>query len=103
MDPTRPGQYGPRVQIRDDAAVQDRLIGFIGRDPAWSPPPTPAPGAGNVRQVRILQQALRPSRSRINARSVRCGQSAEHREVLDVPGEQRSVESDGGGGDGEIC
>lgn len=31
------GQYGPRVPVPDDAAVQDRLIGFIGRDPAWAP------------------------------------------------------------------
>jgi len=29
------GQYGPRVAVPDDAPVQDRLIGFIGRDPAW--------------------------------------------------------------------
>jgi len=32
------GQYGPRVAVPDDASVQDRLIGFIGRDPAWQPP-----------------------------------------------------------------
>ncbi|WP_226345566.1 TIGR03086 family metal-binding protein [Agilicoccus flavus] len=32
------GQYGPRVDVRDDAPVQDRLMGFIGRDPAWRPP-----------------------------------------------------------------
>jgi uncharacterized protein (TIGR03086 family) len=31
------GQYGPRVEVPDDASVQDRLIGFIGRDPAWRP------------------------------------------------------------------
>lgn len=31
------GQYGPRVPVPDDASVQDRLIGFIGRDPGWSP------------------------------------------------------------------
>jgi len=29
------GQYGPRVVVADDAPVQDRLLGFIGRDPAW--------------------------------------------------------------------
>jgi len=29
------GQYGPRVPVRDDAPVQDRLVGFIGRDPGW--------------------------------------------------------------------
>ena len=27
------GQYGPRVEVPTDAQVQDRLIGFIGRDP----------------------------------------------------------------------
>jgi uncharacterized protein (TIGR03086 family) len=32
------GQYGQRVDVRDDAPVQDRLIGFIGRDPGWRPP-----------------------------------------------------------------
>ena len=31
------GQYGPRVPVPDDAPSQDRLIAFIGRDPAWSP------------------------------------------------------------------
>ncbi len=30
------GQYGPRVPVPDDAPVQDRLIGFIGRDPGWN-------------------------------------------------------------------
>lgn len=30
------GQYGPAVAVPDDAPVQDRLIGFIGRDPAWA-------------------------------------------------------------------
>lgn len=29
------GQYGPRVAVADDASAQDRLIAFIGRDPAW--------------------------------------------------------------------
>jgi uncharacterized protein (TIGR03086 family) len=32
------GQYGPAVPVADDAPVQDRFIGFIGRDPAWQPP-----------------------------------------------------------------
>jgi uncharacterized protein (TIGR03086 family) len=32
------GQFGPRVPVPDDAPVQDRLIGFIGRDPGWRPP-----------------------------------------------------------------
>jgi uncharacterized protein (TIGR03086 family) len=31
------GHYGPAVAVPDDAPVQDRLIGFIGRDPQWSP------------------------------------------------------------------
>lgn len=30
------GQYGPPVAVPDDADVQTRLIGFIGRDPNWS-------------------------------------------------------------------
>ena len=29
------GQYGPRVEVADDADVQVRLLGFIGRDPFW--------------------------------------------------------------------
>ena len=31
------GQYGPRVAVPDDAGVQARLLGFIGRDPFWTP------------------------------------------------------------------
>jgi uncharacterized protein (TIGR03086 family) len=31
------GQYGPAVPVAADAPVQDRLIAFIGRDPAWRP------------------------------------------------------------------
>jgi uncharacterized protein (TIGR03086 family) len=31
------GEYGPRVPVPDDASAQDRLVGFIGRDPAWRP------------------------------------------------------------------
>lgn len=31
------GQYGPRVEVADDADIQSRLIAFIGRDPAWRP------------------------------------------------------------------
>ncbi len=30
------GQYGPRVPVAADAGPQDRLIGFIGRDPSWT-------------------------------------------------------------------
>ena len=32
------GQYGPPVPVPADAPVVDRLMGFIGRDPAWTPP-----------------------------------------------------------------
>lgn len=31
------GQYGPRVPTADDADARTRLIGFIGRDPFWTP------------------------------------------------------------------
>lgn len=31
------GQFGPRVAVPDDASAQDRLMGFLGRDPAWRP------------------------------------------------------------------
>lgn len=31
------GQYGPAVPVAADASVQDQLLGFIGRDPAWRP------------------------------------------------------------------
>jgi len=31
------GQYGPRVPVPDDADAQTRLLGFIGRDPFWTP------------------------------------------------------------------
>lgn len=31
------GQYGARVAVPDEAGWQDRLIGFIGRDPGWRP------------------------------------------------------------------
>jgi uncharacterized protein (TIGR03086 family) len=32
------GQYGPRVPVPDSADAQSKLIGFIGRDPQWTPP-----------------------------------------------------------------
>lgn len=32
----RSGQYGPRVDVPADASAQDRLMGFIGRDPRWA-------------------------------------------------------------------
>jgi uncharacterized protein (TIGR03086 family) len=31
------GQYGARVDVPADAPAQDRLAGFIGRDPEWRP------------------------------------------------------------------
>jgi uncharacterized protein (TIGR03086 family) len=36
------GQYGPRIELPDDASVQDRFIAFIGRDPSWALPEGPA-------------------------------------------------------------
>lgn len=32
------GHYGPAVLVAEDAPVTDRLMGFVGRDPHWSPP-----------------------------------------------------------------
>ncbi|WP_199429539.1 TIGR03086 family metal-binding protein [Qaidamihabitans albus] len=32
------GHFGPAVPVADGASAQDRLMAFIGRDPAWSPP-----------------------------------------------------------------
>jgi uncharacterized protein (TIGR03086 family) len=32
------GQYGAPVAVPADAPVVERLMGFIGRDPAWRPP-----------------------------------------------------------------
>ncbi|GAB3862801.1 maleylpyruvate isomerase family mycothiol-dependent enzyme [Nocardioides maradonensis] len=29
------GQFGPRVEVPDDASAQDRFVAFIGRDPGW--------------------------------------------------------------------
>lgn len=31
------GQYGPAIPVPADAPAQDRLLGFIGRDPSWRP------------------------------------------------------------------
>lgn len=31
------GQFGTRVVVPGGASAQDRLIGFIGRDPSWRP------------------------------------------------------------------
>ena len=32
------GQYGPRVDVPETADITDKLMGFIGRDPSWTPP-----------------------------------------------------------------
>ncbi|GAA1103878.1 maleylpyruvate isomerase family mycothiol-dependent enzyme [Nocardiopsis metallicus] len=32
------GEYGPEVPVSPQASEQDRLLAFIGRDPAWQPP-----------------------------------------------------------------
>lgn len=32
------GQFGTRVAVPAGASAQDRLLGFIGRDPSWRPP-----------------------------------------------------------------
>lgn len=34
------GHYGTRTPVPTDATVQDELIAFIGRDPAWTPADT---------------------------------------------------------------
>jgi uncharacterized protein (TIGR03086 family) len=30
------GQYGPKMPVSPDAPVQDQLMAFVGRDPAWT-------------------------------------------------------------------
>lgn len=32
------GWYGPPVPVPDDAPLQDRVLGRLGRDPRWTPP-----------------------------------------------------------------
>jgi uncharacterized protein (TIGR03086 family) len=32
--------FGPPFPVPEDAPVGDRLLGFFGRDPGWSPPPS---------------------------------------------------------------
>jgi hypothetical protein len=31
------GQFGPAVPVAEGASAQDKLMAFIGRDPAWTP------------------------------------------------------------------
>ena len=31
------GQFGPAMPVAHGASAQDRLMAFIGRDPAWQP------------------------------------------------------------------
>jgi hypothetical protein len=35
----RNGWYGPVVAIPDDAGLQDRVLGLLGRDPHWTTTP----------------------------------------------------------------
>jgi hypothetical protein len=30
--------FGPEFEVPEDAPLQDRLLGLIGRDPGWSAP-----------------------------------------------------------------
>lgn len=46
------GQYGPRVPVPGDAPVQDQLVGFIGRDPHWTPSPDSRPSGAPVHPYR---------------------------------------------------
>ncbi len=32
------GWYGPAVPVPEDAPLQDRVLGMLGRDPRWTPP-----------------------------------------------------------------
>jgi uncharacterized protein (TIGR03086 family) len=41
------GQFGVRVEVPDDAGPQTRLLGFIGRDPFWTPGLSGADGHGD--------------------------------------------------------
>ncbi len=34
----RNGWYAPAVPVPEDAPLQDRVLGLVGRDPRWTPP-----------------------------------------------------------------
>jgi uncharacterized protein (TIGR03086 family) len=52
------GHYGPKVAVAEDAGPQARLLGFIGRDPSWSP------GGADTDATDRRVRAARPRRLR---------------------------------------
>jgi hypothetical protein len=34
------GWYGPPAAVAENAPLQDRVVGLLGRDPYWTPPPS---------------------------------------------------------------
>lgn len=41
QEAARDGLFGPVVEVPDDAALLDRVLGVTGRAPTWAPPPGP--------------------------------------------------------------
>ncbi|MBN2622206.1 MAG: TIGR03086 family protein [Acidimicrobiales bacterium] len=41
QEAARDGLFGPVVEVPDDAALLDRVLGLTGRAPTWAPPPGP--------------------------------------------------------------